>query len=291
MKLEQAHEQFMLSMQGVLKPATINWYQTKLKPLLSEYGDVDIEQITIDDLRIMRADLSKRNVLYPDSDYRPAIKGKLSSETIRNHVRATRRLFNWCVEEKYLEHNPSTRLRMPPKKKYPRMGISDSDRLAMLDVTKDKPRDHAILWFVWETACRRAGVASVKLSNIKLDEGEAIVVEKGKSRTVYFDKKAKPLRDYLKIHPGGSYVFIGRVGPLKVSGIYNVFANAAEAAEVTTRWSPHQWRHARSRHWLKNGMPLKQVSQLLGHSSIEVTSAHYSELAQADIKAAHEKYS
>jgi integrase/recombinase XerD len=279
-------------MQGALSINTIAWYKTKLKPLMSNYGDLDIEQINIKQLREIRAGLASRKELYSDSNYQPPKKGKLSNASIRAHVRAIRRLFKWAFEEGYLSENPAKRLRMPSKDADPRRGISDSDRKAMLNAVKNSPRDYAILMFVWETACRREGVTHLKLDDVNIEEGEAIVREKGKARTVYFhDDTRYALKKYIDIHPGGQDLFMGRSGPLSVWGIYNVFKIAAKKANVTIRWSPHQWRHARARHWLKNGMPLKQVSQLLGHTDISVTSAHYGALAQKDLKAAHKKYS
>lgn len=125
MKLHRVYEDFILSMEGALRSATIKWYATKLKPLLEDYGEMEIDQIEIKHLRKMRSHLSKRDILYPDSKYRDPVEGSLSNSTIRAHLRATKRLFNWSVEENYLEENPAKRLRMPaklndPKKRHQR---------------------------------------------------------------------------------------------------------------------------------------------------------------------------
>lgn len=292
MQINQIYTRFMLSMQEVRAKGTIDWYRAKLKPLMSTYGEFDIEQIDIHLLRKMRAALANRDVLYEDTSNRPEIKGHLSPATLRGHMRATRRLFNWATQEGYIEESPANRLQLPPKVKDPRRGIADEDRLAMLEVTRENPRDYALLSFVWETACRREGVAGLTWPEIDLLLQEAIVHEKGDVRIVYFEEEGKDaLRAYKKIHPGGKEVFMGRKGPLTPRGVYDVFERAAEKAGVTDLWSPHQWRHARSRYWLKNGMPLKQVSQLLGHSDISVTAEHYSGFAKPDLKDAYHKYS
>lgn len=292
MQMKQIYQHFMLSMQGVRAKGTINWYKARLKPLISNYGELDIEQIDIHLLRQMRANLAGRELLYENASNRPMVEGQLSSATIRGHVRATRRLFNWATEEGFIEESPAQRLQMPPKETEPRRGIADKDREAMLDVVSDEPRDYAILMFIWETACRREGLVGLTFSKIDLKLQEAIVHEKGKSRTVYFEEGARDaLQAYMKVHPGGRDVFVGRQGPLTARGIYDVFERAAEKAGVTELWSPHQWRHARARYWSKNGMPLKQVSQLLGHSDISVTASHYADFARPDLKAAYHKYS
>lgn len=254
MQLNTVYDNFLLSMEGVLSKNTIGWYETKLRPLISRFGEDDIEQIDINSLRLMRAELSSRDILYPNSDYRKPTKGQLSKATIRAHLRATRRIFNWAIEEGYLDNNPASRLRMPPKEKDPRRGIADSDRHAMLNITKENVRDHAILMFVWETACRREGVTGLKYQNLDLKAGEAIIHEKGKSRIVFFQHGTRTaLQSYFDVHPEENInrVFVGKCGPLTTFGIYSVFKRAAKKAGVTELWSPHQWRHARARYWLK----------------------------------------
>ncbi|WP_167768987.1 tyrosine-type recombinase/integrase [Nocardia sp. CS682] len=43
---------------------------------------------------------------------------------------------------------------------------------------------------------------------------------------------------------------------------------------------PHLWRHRYVKRLLLAGVPIDEVSRLLGHSSIEVTKSHYGDLAQ-----------
>lgn len=50
--------------------------------------------------------------------------------------------------------------------------------------------------------------------------------------------------------------------------------------DVPEHLYPHMWRHSRSMHLYRNGMPLPLVSEWLGHSSIETTIQYY---ANADI--------
>lgn len=54
---------------------------------------------------------------------------------------------------------------------------------------------------------------------------------------------------------------------------------ATEAAGIG-RWSPHELRHSCSSLLLAQGVPLKVVSELLGHSSIRVTADVYSHLLE-----------
>lgn len=50
--------------------------------------------------------------------------------------------------------------------------------------------------------------------------------------------------------------------------------------DVPEHLYPHMWRHSRSMHLYRNGMPLPLIAEWLGHSSIETTIQYY---ANADI--------
>ena len=52
-----------------------------------------------------------------------------------------------------------------------------------------------------------------------------------------------------------------------------MYAQIAHALcpEVPLDLHAHQFRHARATHWLEEGMNIAQISELLGHESIETT--------------------
>ena len=184
---------------------------------------------------------------------------------------------------------------MPPKPKGGRKGISDEDRHSMLAAVNNKPRDYAILCCVWETACRRNGAAGLKIQDLNIEHKIAMVTEKGdKTSEVYFtDRTVDAMNDWFRIRGenGYEYIFLGRRGPLTKWGIYDVFEKAAIAAGFKNNWSPHPWRHARARYWLKKWMNLALVSQLLGHANISVTVEHYGIFATNELEKAYRAYS
>ena len=44
---------------------------------------------------------------------------------------------------------------------------------------------------------------------------------------------------------------------------------------------PHQLRDTAAVEWLKEGVPIEEVSRLLGHSSIKTTERHYNPWVQS----------
>lgn len=51
-------------------------------------------------------------------------------------------------------------------------------------------------------------------------------------------------------------------------------------------WHLHELRHSAATFLITNGVPLEQVSKLLGHSSIRITSDVYSHLATEHLRGA-----
>lgn len=276
---------------GVQSPKTVRWYESKLDPLVDylEEREIMIQDVTVYHLRSWRKTLSTRT---------------LSPETLRGYVRAARAFFAWLAREGLLREDPAERLEMPERSKAPRRGISEEDRDKIIEAARDNPRDYALVLFLAATMCRVGGICNLTTSDIDFTQRRAVVREKGsKSRWVYYDwRTAQALSDYLDRFrpdvPGCQAVFMGlkrggkRAGwhGLTPSGVYQVIKRLAGKASVTERWNPHNWRHGGVRGASKRGMPLKALSQILGHSSESVTADIYGVMDDDALQMLYDRY-
>lgn len=297
MQLSKAVEAFDLAFVGINAAKTRCWYRQRLAPLLDYFGpECSVDTITIEQLWRWRATLADQNQRWSTHPGRPTAAGPLSPHTLHGHVRAARRLFAWLHERDYLLHNPARALKLPKLPRNPPKAIADKDLEKMLRVAlKSSVRDYALLRFLIDTGCRAGGVASLTLTNLELDLCLATVYEKGeKSREVYFlPETAAALRRWLLIRPRhkGEHVFIGLRGALTVTGIYQVLKRLAKAGGVRGRFNPHSLRHHFAREWLRKGGDLTMLSQVLGHSTIDVTANFYARWAGHELQNAHLRYS
>ena len=85
-------------------------YREKLGHLQVFLGNVDVEEITITDLRSFVADQMDRTKVYEDHPKRDPKKGSLSPFTVASRVRHFKRLFNWLEEERIIQENPARRI-------------------------------------------------------------------------------------------------------------------------------------------------------------------------------------
>lgn len=298
MKLSEALQEFDLALTGNVAGATRVWYQQRMGSLLDALGDVEIEEITISDLRRWRAGLIEQEQRWSEHPTRPPADGPLSTWTVRGFVRAVRRLFAWLVDEGVLIKSPASRLNMPPPPANDPKAVDPDDVLAMLEVAD--VRDQAIVAFLAGTGCRVGGLADLRLGDLELERcpARATVREKHRGgpsgRPVFLGPATlEMLVAWLEVRPISEHdhVFIGQRGPLTESGIYQVLRRLAWRAGIAGRFNPHAFRHGFARGALDNGADLATVSQLLGHSSVAVTADFYARWSQDELAERHARYS
>ena len=158
-----------------------------------------------------------------------------------------------------------------------------------------------------------------ELANIKQEEvkGDSVLVHgKGnKDRIVYLNAKAHmALERYMKERSDESeYVFpksavsaaddirirttkgvwykepdLVANEPADISGIESVVRKIGKRAGVE-KVHPHRFRRTCATLALRRGMPIEQVSKMLGHEQISTTQI-YLDLSERDLEQAHRKY-
>ena len=99
------------------------------------------------------------------------------------------------------------------------------------------------------------------------------------------EHRVAQMRERLEFGPGWGdvwvehdFVFTTPVGtPIDPSNFAKALSRATEVAGLGS-WSPHEFRHTAASLMIASGVPLKQASEALGHSSIAVTADVYGHL-------------
>ena len=117
----------------------------------------------------------------------------------------------------------------------------------------------------------------------------------GKYRPLFFSlKTAQAIEAYRKTLPDTSAdrpVWMGERGPLRKTGVYQIFKRIAKKSGIKDicLCHPHAWRHRWARTMDDNGMTTPKLQFLMGHASPETTNI-YTKPDDAEIQAEYDRY-
>jgi len=209
--------------------------------------------------------------------------------SVARKISALRALYRHLLLDKAVKEDPTLNIEAPAQwKVLPKSLRSDeidamvASRMPKRDRQLEKAiaiRDRAILETLYAGAVRVSEVVDMKMLDLRLDEGLAVVRGKGdKERIVPLGEAAvTALRAYLKQ---------GRPEFVKGRQSGNVFLSAGARPLTRQRvWqmvkessrrhaSPHMLRHSAATHMVENGADLRTVQTILGHADIGTTQIY-----------------
>lgn len=151
--------------------------------------------------------------------------------------------------------------------------------------------------FSLSTMARISAVSDIKWDQIDFyDRTCSNVMEKeGKTVILYFSEQVKELlyelkkdRELNNIDDGG-YVF-GKNGKKLGNDILTSWAHKIGKMIGCPSLHPHDFRHSGSQLLKTNGCPIEHISELLNHSSLDVTKRHYLKPDRKKIRSDKDRY-
>ena len=245
-------------------------------------------------LKIKYQDLSEYIIYLKKSGY--------GARTINRQLSALRSFYHYLVQQQKIKSNPfdlvkgvKTEKRLPNYFKY-------EEFIAMLNVlNKNDPlniRNRLILELLLATGMRVSELVNIKLIDLDLKTKELKVIGKGrKERIVFFGPEAaSAIQNYLDYSRSSllkdkvsEYLLLNHLGnKLTSRGVSLIIEKVIEESAVTSKVSPHTFRHTFATLMLNNGCNIKSVQELLGHVSLDTTSI-YTHLTNDEIRVAYLK--
>lgn len=282
---------------------TLKYYETTLTRILQVIAK-EVEHITADDVRLYIALRAK--------------KDGISDVTAGNEIRVLRSFFAWLQNEEIVIKNPMLKLETIKQRKTKKKALTDEEVEKLRYSMQQDVRVTAMMEVLLSTGCR-----VTELVNICIDEidGSAVLVHgKGnKDRYVYLNTRARmSVERYLGLRADNNpYLFPASVtseigmnsamckaarkqnwwtNPDLVSAdrhldkgtIECIFRKYAKLTGVD-RANPHKFRRTCATMALRRGMPIEQVSKMLGHEQLDTTRI-YLDLSEEDLRQAHKRY-
>ena len=294
-KLSEAFEEFInyATLERCLEPTTIRWYQTRTKRLF-KYLRYKVLPLTVDTLttEVLRD-------FFIDHRH----QGN-SSRNILNCMQAIKAFCTFLVKREYLNTNPFNKLEKPKiKRTLPTFLDEDESRellqacINMKTMYKSRrSRDIAIIAMFLFTGVRRKELLNLKLRDLNLTQGYIRVSAKNKERLIPLNETALDfLKDYLKVRPNRTVdnIFVStnrKDSPLTEQGLADVFRELKQRVKFKKKLSPQILRHTFCTLMLRNGVNLRDIQLLAGHSDISTTAKFYLGCDDKQLKVAINKH-
>lgn len=277
---------------------TIHYYGTTLRKALQDIGKT-YSSVAADDIRLYIALRVQRD--------------KVTKTTANNERRCLSAFYGWLQKEEILLKNPMAKVE--------KIKVTREKKKAFTVMELEKiwsscrnAREHAVIEMLSSTWCRVSELIGIK--TIDIHDGKCAVHGKGdKIRDVYLNARAQlAVRAYMNersdsnpyLFPGAADGYIGQsqkgkstdwyknpdlVSPDKPIDKGSIESLTRKLGRISgvSNVHPHRFRRTGATMALRAGMPLVQVSKLLGHESIETTQI-YLDISEKELEEAHEKY-
>lgn len=265
---------------------TLEYYKHTLN-FVFERIPKTIDDITADDVRLYIAIRRKRD--------------GITDVTADDELRVLRSFFNYLQTEELIVKNPIAKIDCIKTERCQKEALAEEEieklRFAAAKGFKTRQkydfaeRNVLIVELLLSTGVRVSELVKIKLNEIR--DKRILVHGKGrKDRYVYMSVKAQfALERYLPKRKDleSPYLFPGdengHIGKCTVSSITRKIARTAGVE----RANPHKFRRTCATMALRRGMPIEQVSKMLGHEQISTTQI-YLDLSEEDLAYAHSKY-
>ena len=280
-----------LALERGLSPRTIEAYRRDLERLVDFLHVREVKRpadVAAGDLREFVYSLKDRG---------------LQPTSIRRNISAVRTYFGYLLAEGVVVADPTDRVELPRTwRRLPGvLSRVDVERILEAPDPADRFfwRDKALLEFAYAAGVRVSELTALKVRDVDLQEGLALVLGKGaKERIVPIGRAAlqalivylREIRPTIARNRGEGVVFLNAQGrPLTRMGVWKILRKHVRRAGVNGRVTPHTLRHSFATHLLEGGADLAAVQEMLGHADIATTQI-YTHVEREYLRDVHRKY-
>ena len=235
---------------------------------------------------------------------------EFSKATLQRRYSALNQFFKFLIKKEIIEKNPMLLMRRHKKEiKLPKFLSREEIEKLLLANKPDKNlktlRNRLIIEMLYSTGMRVSELCNLPLKSVffkknndYLQQDYIFITIKGKGqkeRIVPLRSVIMPLlEDYLKLtkKKDQKYLFSSnsKDGFITRRTIENIIKQTAIMANIDPKKvSPHVLRHSFATHLLLQGLDIREIQELLGHSSIDTTSI-YTKITGNNLKNVVEKY-
>lgn len=247
--------------------STVKTYLTLTADLIEFYNEVDIK-----DLNNRSVEVFIEQVMIPK---------QYAISTHRQFISSLRHFKAFYPECQIDE----LKLELPKKDKLLPTVLSKEEVIDLIRTTANL-KHRCIIALLYACGLRIGELINLELNHIDIDRKQ-LFIKKAKGRkdryVILADSFLPLLSNYLNTYAPSFYLFEGQ-GKNKYSAesIRSFLKRSCKAARIKKRVTPHTLRHSYATHLLENGIDIRYIQVLLGHSRPETTMV-YTHVTKKDL--------
>ncbi len=263
-------------------PLTIRNYRRDIELFASfiteSTGSFEISKVTIEQLRewiVIRSE-----------------SGRVKSSSLNRELSSIKSLFKWAHSQGIIPSNPLKGLRSLKGERTLPSFIAQSRMNSLLESGTDSldsddyitARNALIIQLFYATGLRLSELTSLTTRSFSSDFSSLKVVGKGNKERVIpiIESMRHKIKSYLdKFSPQNictghffSLFLTSKAEPLSSNMIYRIVREELDKGGVKGKKSPHVLRHTFATHLLNSGADMREIEELLGHSSLQATQLY-----------------
>jgi integrase/recombinase XerC len=267
MTLAQAIPDYLVYLRDIARraPATISAYRSDLSHFAGSRSDLP--------------GLELGAITPAHTDVWQATLRHLSDATVRRALNSLSSLFRWAIRSGYVAANPVDHAQRPRKRRRVAPTPGTEEVAAVLAAARGDTERAAILLMA-TSGLRRAEMLSLDWRAVDMQRRRLVIRGKGdKDRELLVFAEA--LAALYALHASAGFptagpVLRGRKGEaLQKSTLQRWFNTWLERSGLReggkNRYTLHSLRRFAAKHWLHNGLNIRQVQLLLGHEDLQTT--------------------
>lgn len=263
-------------------PLTVRNYRRDIERFVAWLGmtpgDFDPQRVTAEDIHDW--------IVFRTAD------GGLSAASVNREMSSLRALWHWMMRSGVVKNDIFLRIgrlktsrRLPAFVPQTRMDdVLDDVREEMNTEDFESRRNALIVLMFYTCGLRLAELVGLDRTDFSADFRTLKVLGKGNKERIIpiMDKVRREIVDYLEFIDGPDIcnsrekaLFLSSQGRrISRSTVYRIVKNELSRAGVQGKKSPHVLRHTFATHLLNDGADMREIQELLGHTSLQATQVY-----------------
>jgi len=243
--------------------------------------DIELMQRYFSELDLDLTELAKDDL----KDYLGSIYSEVKASSLRRKIVAIRQFYLLLHKRRIIEDNPALTLTGPKKDGVLPGALTREEMTKLIEYNYPQNlkglRDRAIIEMLYSSGVRVGELISLKIKDMDFKGKTVNVLGKGKKERLLpvTAQAIDSIENYLLKRPTGkekdSIIFCNLKGEqLTERGVQYIIDTLAKNCGIYRKITPHMLRHSFATHFLENGMNLRYLQALLGHSNLSTTEIY-----------------